>query len=264
MKDRLKRLIGSPTAIDVLCMVLIFALAAAMRAVRWTHELHLHRDSVVYLNEMRFLMEGHSFGEMLKHFVFIWEYPVPLLLLRLPALLGADLESGAVCMSIFIGSCWAVLMYRLMYSLFPHRDAAIIAGVLAALQPLAVKLSASVLRDIPYLFFTTLAVYLMLFALRGGKKRRWYYAATGISAAIALLSRAEAMELPIALVLGLAAAKLILPKPEQARIDLRGILLCFASWAIGLVVLGALLGIDWSIFWGFIKTMWRKLYPALL
>lgn len=262
MKERLKKIAGSPVALDAICMVLIFALAAAMRAVRWAHELHLHRDSVIYLNEMRFLMDGHSFGEMLEHFVFIWEYPVPLFILRLPAMLGADLEHGAISLSIFIGSCWAVMMYRLMYSLYPRRGAAVGAGVIAALHPLAVKLSASVLRDIPYLFFTTLTVQLMIYALRGGGKRRFYYAATGLSAAAALLCRAEAMELPMILVLGLAASKLILPKREFEQVDMRGILLCFASWAVGVVVIGFLLGIDAAVFWGFVKTVWRKLYPV--
>lgn len=244
-------------------MTLVFALAAVLRAVCWVNKLHLERDSIVYLNEMRFLLDGHSFGEMLKHFVFIWEYPVPLFLLRLPAMLGADLETGAICMSIFIGSAWAVLMYRVMYSLFPRRDAAIAAGVLAGLQPMAVKLSVSALRDTPYLFLTTLTVYLMLRALHGGVKSRLFHAAAGLSAAAALLCRAEAMELPLILLLGTAAAKLFLPKDKREQLDLRGVGLCFAAWAVGVVALGVLLGIDWSIFWGFVRTIGGKLDSAM-
>jgi 4-amino-4-deoxy-L-arabinose transferase-like glycosyltransferase len=259
LKERLKKFIASPVAVDVLCMTAIFVLAAVLRVVRWVNTMHLDRDGVVYLNEMRFLLEGHSFAEMLKHFIFIWEYPVPLFLLRLPALLGADLETGAICMSILIGSAWAVLMYRVMYSLFPCRYAAVYAGVIAGLQPMALKLSVSILRDTPCLFFTTLTVYMMVCALRGGAKSRLYYAAAGFFAAAALLCRAEALELPAALVLGTAAARIFLPKSGRERIDVRGIVLCFASWGASLAVLGALLGINWSILYGFIRTVNGKI-----
>lgn len=172
-------------------IVLLFALflfAALIRCVSWYFEPELARDSVHYLA----LANGQT-EESFRPPLFVET-------LRLIKIFGGDPHIGGVIVNIIAGSMVPVLIFLIAGELKFELRWRIVAAIIAAVHPRLVQCSIELLRESQYLFFTTLFILCVCAAAR--RANLWLWSAAGISAALAMLCRFEALELlPITLVI---------------------------------------------------------------
>ncbi len=96
-------------------------------------------------------------------------------------LFGNGFYSGKLVSATFgVGVC--LLVYSMTLKLTAHRNAALLAFLVIALNPLHIFYSASAMTDVPHAFFVLVSLYLCL-------KERWVFAA--VFAALAGLTRME-------------------------------------------------------------------------
>jgi dolichyl-phosphate-mannose-protein mannosyltransferase len=158
------------------------------------------------------------------------------------------------CLSLVLGIASIVVVWRLARVLYGARAATLSATVFS-LFTLHIGYSTTSSSEVPYLFFTLLAMLLFYSATADGNANTWYLAASGISLSIAESIRYEAWVIFAAL--GIALVACVLFHPTQRWSDWRQI----QSVAVFGVTAGA-----WPAFmmWYSWRTFGNPLYLVTL
>lgn len=161
-------------------------------------------DNATYMVLARSLANGHGFtllSEPGSPPFKLYPYAYPALLALQMLVLGADQGLASVVVPLkvstalfFAGSVW--LIYHLVSSR-AGRATAFLTALVTATSPLALRWSADIMSEVPYLFFTLLAIWLVERAVCG----RWSLVqdlAAGISLSLAFYVRSIGAVLIIA------------------------------------------------------------------
>lgn len=124
-------------------------------------------------------------------FLMIW-------LMKLLMIFGISGETAGISLAITMGSLMPLISYAIAIVICERKEIALGVALLTALHPNLIEMSIQILREIPYLFFTGIAIWSMLSAIKYHKW--WYWGLGGIMLAMAALTRYESLEL---LLLGL-------------------------------------------------------------
>jgi len=201
----------------------ILVLALLMRLSLISRTAVLSKDSYFYIRGAEaFAARGFlSFG--------LSRQP-PLLIMLMAALmrLGLQAEAAGLVISVTANLTLIPLIYLLGMRLFEPR-AGVFAAALFAVHPMMTRASVEVLRDNLFFCLFLWAVFCVFRALDQGKIRFW--CAAGLGCGLALCTRREGWELPMAVIV-LAAVRCV--RGDRAAVEryLRGL----AVFVIGLVL----------------------------
>ena len=106
---------------------------------------------------------------------------------------GIPAETAGFAINIILGSLTTLVGFGLALETTENKTIALLTAILIAVHPRINDLSTEVQRDVPYLFFSGCALWLILVGLKRKKSVLW--CAAGIALAFSLLLRYEAAEL---------------------------------------------------------------------
>jgi len=163
--------------------------------------------------------------------------PLMVALMALLVRLGLSGEAAGVLISVASAVALAPLVYLLARRLFSER-AALFAGIAFVAHPLLARYSVQILRGNLFLCLFLWAVWLAFRALEEGGVWRW--ALSGLLCGLAVCTRKEGWELPIALCLylGLLALR---KRYDEVRRNLVGVAALLAVMALTFTPFGILM-----------------------
>ena len=187
------KLFTSPRYWQILLMLTL--LAFSLRIARNVIINRISKDGVLYVR----MAEHVQSGEQSTAFIENRRMP-PLYILMIASAgrLGIPLESAAVLISIIAGSLLVMPIF-LVVRLFFGTKIATFSGLLIAVHPSLVDISANVMRDSLFLGLFVFAFSSLVFAI--DKNRLLFWGIAGCFTAWATATRAEGFELIIAVLL---------------------------------------------------------------
>lgn len=176
--------------------LVIFTISIIFRITFYLLSDRIARDSFTYIKYAELLCQNN------------WDWSVvyvkganvhfPPLLISVMALgtkFGIDVEMSGILFVLMLGSLVPVGVFLCADHIFKKRIYAFFAGMLIAVHPYSIELSASILRDAPYHCFLIFSLLAAIYAINSRKLRYWV--ACGIIAGLAALTRREGIELLI-------------------------------------------------------------------
>jgi 4-amino-4-deoxy-L-arabinose transferase-like glycosyltransferase len=174
-------------------LLIIFAVALALRTTRCFLQDRIDKDAVYYLNMTR----DAAAGDFER--AFSWNTRIPPLYLFMTAggtRLGLSPEAAGLLISVLAGALLVFPVFHLARK-FTGNLAALISALMVATHPYLVRLSAEIMRDSLFLLLLFGALAAAVKAT-DEKHARWWYAA-GFLSGLATLTRSEGNELLVAL-----------------------------------------------------------------
>lgn len=210
-------------------LVALFAMGILLKLLILRHTPFVSRDSSFYLLQIKDLYEMgvHDYYQNCPESNY--PHPPMLFFLTLGFIhLGMDELHAGLTVNILLGSLLPVAVYFLAVEATGRKSVGMLGAVFLMLHPRLNELSVQVQRDIGYLFFSALVMWMMCCGVK--RKKEFYWIGSGIFLSYAILFRAEALEfLPIALIVVLV----MLLKKE---IKLRQASCCFACFVLSLML----------------------------
>jgi len=158
----------------------------------------ISRDGVVYLGIVQEWHE-HGNGQYIEQWPFI--PPLALYLMKLLMDCGLSAVAAGIGINIVLRSLLPVITYLTTQEVLGDKRIAIAAALLITFNPSLNDLAIEPQRDIIYLFFCGIMIWLLLAAII---RKKWYFAAAaGAFLSPALLARHEAFEMLLIAGLGL-------------------------------------------------------------
>ncbi len=205
----------------------LFAMGILLKLLILRHTPFVSRDSFFYLRQIKDLYEMgvHDYYRNSPES----NYPPMLFFLTLGFIhLGMDELHAGLTVNILLGSLFPVAGYFLAVEATGRKSIGMLGAVFLMLHPRLNELSVQVQRDIGYLFFSALVMWMMICGVK--RKKEWYWIGSGVFLSYAILFRTEALEfLPIALIVVLV----MLLKKE---IKLKQASCCFACFVLSLML----------------------------
>ena len=133
-----------------------------------------------------------SFKGVIDANPLFWSPPLLFYLMKTLMHFGLSAEIAGVCLSIAFGTFTPLLTYGIAYEITQRKDISICSALLTAVNPAMNSLAIEVQRDMGYLFFIGIALWLLSAGIRRHKKRFWVYA--GIVCGCSMLFRYETLE----------------------------------------------------------------------
>lgn len=202
----------------------------------------LSRDSCSYLLFARAWFNSGDFQSVIELRGQNQTQIPPLFLYMIKCLMhiGFSAETAGIGINLVLGTFSPLLVYAIAFETIKRRDVALCAALLAAVNPTLDMFSSEAQRDMVYLFFSGVAILLLVAGIRWRSMKCWVGA--GFACACAVLTRAEALEcLPIVLfallVLGIGKH---LPWKRCALSGCSFVL----SFAVGIFLLSSLMGMN--------------------
>jgi|GEM_PF-2882000 len=173
----------------------IFVLALGCRVIRYYECDQLERDTFSYLHMAQHWAQEKSILAAYDKNINGYLSCPPLLpgVMALGEICGVGALTAGLWLNLFCGAVIPLLIYGLALAIFRNRQLSIYAALLAAVQPFALRLSALVMRDTPFVAAIILALTCGVWAVRTGRLRYW--AGFGIGAVLASWCRKEGPEL---------------------------------------------------------------------
>jgi 4-amino-4-deoxy-L-arabinose transferase-like glycosyltransferase len=199
----------------------VFVLALAVRLYLFANYYTINNDGVVYLEAARRFWEG----DWLQGLASFYPPAYPTMTALVYPVVG-DWELAGQLWPFALGVLALFPLYGLLRRIYSAR-VAMAALYFYALSPYAARLSLEVRTEVPYLFFSVLALYFLQRALDERARRDFFLA--GASSGLAYLTRPEGIGL-------VAVGAIYLFYRERSRAGWKN---CFASIAV--LVLGFLL-----------------------
>ena len=181
-------------------LILLFIVALSLRTARCFIVDRISKDGVLYVK----MAESVALGE--KELSFVENRRMPPLYIQFIAVLhrfGISFESGGRVISVLAGSL-LVIPFFLVVRLFFGDRAAFISGLLVVVHPSLVKVSSTVMRDSLFLSLMVFSFSFIVFAIH--KRRYFYWGTAGFFAALASATRAEGVELILAVLLWMSVS----------------------------------------------------------
>ncbi len=165
----------------------ILALTLGVRLYLFANYYTINNDGVVYLQAARRFWEG----EWLQGLASFYPPAYPVMAALAYAIVG-DWELAGQLWPLALSLLTLFPLYGLLWRIHGPRTAKL-ALFFYALSPYVARLSLEVRTEVPYLFFSVLALYLLQRGLDGRNAREFFLA--GISAGLAYLTRPEGIGL---------------------------------------------------------------------
>jgi len=162
--------------------------AVALRLFNLHYVSALTRDSCYYL-EIAEVIGGRGWAALLSD---CHTPPLFLIVLSTLKVLGVDLLFGGVALNIVLGAVLVVFVYRLAYFVTARREVALLAMLLAAVNPALIGFSTEIIRENLYLLCMFGGALLILHYVGSG--RVIFIALSAVFFAAAFLTRFEALE----------------------------------------------------------------------
>ena len=221
--------------------VIVLVAALALRLVNLWMEPTTSRDGIAYVELAAEWGEGGGYYEHAKK---LSNPPPPLFIYLLKCAMKAGLPGDGFGKAVNIAAgtllVLAIYLLALEFSSFPI---AISAMAIAAINPLLITLSIQPQREILYLLGMSAA---FLCILHGIKRETGLWIAGGAFAAVAFLTRKEALELPLVICVFMAVATI--SGQLKIKLALRYAAYFLAGFLATAVVLCLLMGVSWEFF----------------
>ena len=109
---------------------------------------------------------------------------------------GLSAENAGVALSLFLSTFIPLFAYGIAYAFSRRRDIAVCSALLIAFNPNITKLAVQVQRDMLYLFFAGMALWLFSLGIKRKKYAPWF--GMGFAVGCAVLTRYESLEFLVA------------------------------------------------------------------
>jgi dolichyl-phosphate-mannose--protein O-mannosyl transferase len=174
----------------------IFAISIIFRITFYLLSDRVARDSFTYLKYSELLYQNNwDWGVVYVKGGNVHFPPLLISVMALGAQIGINVETAGMLFVLILGSLVPVGVYLCADHIFKKRIYACFAGLLIAVHPYSIELSANILRDAPYHCFFIFSLLAGIYAV--SKKKLKYWAIYGIIAGLAALTRREGIELLI-------------------------------------------------------------------
>lgn len=169
----------------LLSLLLISGVAFAMKLLGNCMESGVGRDAALYLIKVQ---EWHDSGVAPSG----WVPPMLYVLIRAVMALGVSAYTAGTLINLGMGACSVFIASGIAFEATANKKIALASAAFAALHPGLNELSIEIQRDVPYLFFSGISVWLAFAAVR---RKKWYlWSFAGALLAISFLTRYESAE----------------------------------------------------------------------
>lgn len=175
--------------------VIIFLIAGLLLIIVEPHAFLPARDALLYLKVAAGMNGTFSLEKMYGETGAVSFPPLLIWILVQFEAWGVDPQMAGTALCMFFGAMTAVGTYRLTGEVFERADIGFFGGLLAATLPAALETEVQILRDSGYWCMFVWSFSWMISGLKRG--RMGDFAIAGLLAAIGILFRKEAVELPV-------------------------------------------------------------------
>ena len=170
--------------------ILIFSFLLKLHC--WHQAPTISRDGCVYIRLARIWYETGSFQGILQESTNLSPPPLYLYLMKCLMHLGFSAEMAGIGINLLLGTFTPLIAYGITHEVSQDKNIAVCSAFLTAVTPAMNTLSVKVQRDMIYLFFAGIAIWLLLAGVRRMKWGYWFGA--GLACGCALLTRFETLE----------------------------------------------------------------------
>lgn len=164
-----------------------------LKLLSWHFDPEVSRDGSFYIYLSQIWYDTGSFQGVLDAWKDFWLPPLLLYLIKSVMHTGLSAEAAGVLLNLAAGTLTPILTYGIAYETTQRKDISLCSALLAAVHPTLNALSAEVQRDMIYLFFAGLTLWLLTAGVRRQEWSFWCWAGVGCSCA--MLTRFETVEI---------------------------------------------------------------------
>ena len=170
----------------------ILLLSFLLKLLCWHWDPTVSRDGCLYIHISRIWYETGSFQGVIDAWKGFWLPPLFLYLIKSLMYTGLSAELAGVWLNLTLGTFTPLLVYGIAYETTQRKDISLCSALVAAVIPSMNALSIEVQRDMIYLFFAGLTLWLLT---AGVRRQKWYFwCCAGFSCSCAFLTRFETLE----------------------------------------------------------------------
>ena len=170
----------------------ILLISLLLKLLCWHFDPTVSRDGCLYIYLSQIWYETGSFQGVLDAWKWFWLPPLPLYLIKSLMYTGLSAELAGVWLNLILGTFTSLLIYGIAFETTQRKDISLCSALLAAVNPSMNALSAEVQRDMIYLFFAGLTLWLLVAAVR---RQKWYFwFCAGLPCCCAMMTRFETLE----------------------------------------------------------------------
>lgn len=170
----------------------ILLLSFLLKLLCWHWDPTVSRDGSLYIHLSQIWYETGSFQGVNDSLTGIWLPPLFLYLIKSLMYMGLSAELAGVWLNLTLGTFTPLLVYGIAYETTQKKNVSVCAALLIAVNPSMNALSVEVQRDMIYLFFAGLTLWLLTAGVRRQKWYFWFF--SGFPASCAILTRFETLE----------------------------------------------------------------------
>lgn len=234
-----------------------------LKLLSWRLKPTVSRDGCFYIRIAQLWYDIGDFHVLYKNLGYFWFPPLPSYLMKTLMHLGLSTEIAGIILNITLGALTPLIVYGIAFEITHQKNIAVCSAFLTAVNPALCKLASNVQRDMVYLFFAGLTLWLLTTGIRRQKNKYWCGA--GLTCGCAILARFEALEfliiVPVILFLLYATKHLNLKKSLFYSIVF---FLCFFGSIVALSFLMHSQNELWQNYWryfsGKIETIEKQNY----
>ena len=170
------------------CLMILWGMSLALKLLCLWGEPILGRDASFYVYSAR---EWHETGIYPVHVI----PPMLYTLIRGGMFCGFDAEVAGWIVNIGLASFLVFVTYGIAFEAVKSKKIALVAALFTAIHPVINDLAIEIQREIPYLFFAGLTLWMAVAALQ---RKKWFlWGGAGIFCALSMVTRYESAELVI-------------------------------------------------------------------
>lgn len=170
----------------------ILLLSFLLKLLCWGLEPTVSKDGCFYIRIAQLWYEIGDFPTLYKTTGYIWFPPLPSYLMKTLMRLGFSAEEVGVALNLALGTFTPLIFYAIALEVTQRKDIAISSALLAAVNPTLCQLASQVQRDMVYLFFIGLTLWLLAAGVR--RQERKFWCGAGLACGCAILARFESLE----------------------------------------------------------------------
>ena len=183
----------------VLFLAIILLTGIAIKVICWHRVPIFSRDSAFYLQIIQKWHDAGHFSAITDGNNFFYAPPLSLYLTYLLMKTGLSAPHAGLALNIFFGSMIPLIVFGIAFEITHSFHFAVIAAILTLLNPFLNRLSIEIQRDVGYMFFLGLALWVLC---RGSGRKEWFcWVLLGVFTGCALLIRFETLEIFFIIVL---------------------------------------------------------------
>ena len=153
-------------------MALFVVVGILIKILCWNLVPVFSRDSTFYLQIIQKWHDTNHFSAIIDGDKSFYFPPLSLYLTHLLMKTGLSAPHAGLTLNIFFGSMIPLIIFGIAFELVRSCKFAIMAAVLTLLNPYLNRLSIEIQRDVGYLFFLGLAIWMLCLGIR---RNRWFW-----------------------------------------------------------------------------------------